>query len=48
MKRSTPRLNGKVERSNRKNNEYFYAIHSFYSLGDYLWISMKLTKKRYL
>src|SRR5665648_545367 len=27
----TPRHNGKVERSHRKDNEYFYAIRTFYS-----------------
>ena len=26
----TPRHNGKVERSHRKDNEYFYATHTFY------------------
>ena len=26
----TPRHNGKVERSHRKDNEYFYATHKFY------------------
>lgn len=31
----TPRHNGKVERSHRKDNEYFYAIHSFYSFDDF-------------
>lgn len=31
----TPRHNGKVERSHRKDNEYFYAIHKFYSLLDF-------------
>ena len=30
----TPRHNGKVERSIRKDNEYFYAIKSFYSFSD--------------
>ena len=30
----TPRHNGKVERSHRKDNEYFYATHSFYSFED--------------
>ncbi len=29
----TPRHNGKVERSHRKDNEYFYATHSFYSFS---------------
>lgn len=31
----TPRHNGKVERSHRKDNEYFYATHSFYSFSDF-------------
>lgn len=31
----TPRHNGKVERSHRKDNERFYAIHSFYSFQDF-------------
>jgi transposase InsO family protein len=31
----TPRHNGKVERSHRKDNEYFYAIHKFYSYKDF-------------
>ena len=31
----TPRHNGKVERSHRKDNEYFYATHKFYSLQDF-------------
>ena len=26
--------NGKVERSHRKDNEYFYATHTFYSFDD--------------
>lgn len=30
----TPRHNGKVERSHRKDNQYFYASHSFYSFQD--------------
>ena len=30
-----PRHNGKVERSHRKNNEYFYASHKSYSFDDY-------------
>ena len=32
---ATPRHNGKVERSHRKDNENFYATHSFYSLEDF-------------
>ena len=31
----TPRHNGKVERSHRKDNEYFYANHKFYSFIDF-------------
>lgn len=31
----TPRHNGKVERSHRKDNEYFYADHRFYSFEDF-------------
>ena len=31
----TPRHNGKVERSHRKDNEYFYATHKFYSFDDF-------------
>ncbi len=31
----TPRHNGKVERSHRKDNEYFYASHKFFSLEDF-------------
>ena len=31
----TPRQNGKVERSHRKDNEYFYATHKFYSFDDF-------------
>jgi transposase InsO family protein len=31
----TPRHNGKVERSHRKDNEQFYATHHFDSLGDF-------------
>ena len=35
IKPYTPRHNGKVERSHRKDNEYFYAAHSFYSFDDF-------------
>lgn len=35
IKPYTPRHNGKVERSHRKDNEYFYATHKFYSFEDY-------------
>ena len=31
----TPRHNGKVERSHRKDNEEFYACHTFYSFDDF-------------
>ena len=31
----TPRHNGKVERSHRKDNEEFYASHHFYSFEDF-------------
>ena len=31
----TPRHNGKVERSHRKDNEYFYAVKRFYSFDDF-------------
>ena len=34
IKPYTPRHNGKVERSHRKDNEYFYATHTFYSCED--------------
>lgn len=35
IKPYTPRHNGKVERSHRKDNEYFYASHRFYSFDDF-------------
>ena len=35
IKPYTPRHNGKVERSHRKDNEYFYASHRFFSFSDY-------------
>ena len=35
IKPFTPRHNGKVERSHRKDNEYFYAVTSFHSLEDF-------------
>ncbi len=35
IKPYTPRHNGKVERSHRKDNEYFYASHKFYSFADF-------------
>ena len=31
----TPRHNGKVERSHRKDNDEFYASHKFYSFSDF-------------
>ena len=31
----TPRHNGKVERNHRKDNERFYATHTFYSFDDF-------------
>ena len=31
----TPRHNGKVERSHRKDNEEFYASHKFFSFHDF-------------
>ena len=31
----TPRHSGKVERSHRKDNEGFYATHTFYSFEDF-------------
>jgi transposase InsO family protein len=35
IKPYTPRHNGKVECSHRKDNEYFYASHKFYSFNDF-------------
>lgn len=35
IKPYTPRHNGKVERSHRKDNEYFYATHTFFSFDDF-------------
>ena len=35
IKPYTPKHNGKVERSHRKDNEYFYATHTFYSFDDF-------------
>lgn len=42
IKPYTPRHNGKVERSHRKDNERFYATHSFYSFEDF-----RMQLKRY-
>ena len=35
IKPYTPSHNGKVERSHRKDNEYLYATHTFYSFDDF-------------
>ena len=35
IKPYTPRHNGKVERSHRKDNEYFYSVHKFFSFNDF-------------
>lgn len=35
IKPFTPRHNGKVERSHRKDNEYFYAVKKFLSFNDF-------------
>ena len=35
IKPYTPRHNGKVERSHREDNEYFYTLHKFYSFDDF-------------
>jgi len=45
IKPATPRHNGKVERSHRKDNEIFYATHSFYSLEDF---SKQLKRYNYI
>ena len=42
----TPRHNGKVERSHRKDNEYFYATHRFYSFEDFS-KQLKIHNKKY-
>ncbi len=41
----TPRHNGKVERSHRKDNERFYATHTFYSFEDFS-TQLKLYNRR--
>ena len=46
IKPYTPRHNGKVERSHRKDNEYFYASHKFYSLKDFA-VQLVLHNRRY-
>lgn len=43
IKPYTPKHNGKVERSHRKDNERFYSTHRFYSLED-----ARLQLRRYL
>lgn len=42
----TPRHNGKVERSHRKDNEYFYATHTFYSFNDFS-AQLKVHNRKY-
>lgn len=42
----TPRHNGKVERSHRKDNEYFYATHTFYSFDDFK-AQLKIHSRKY-
>lgn len=42
----TPRHNGKVERSHRKDNEYFYAVHKFYSFDDFK-AQLKVHSRKY-
>ena len=42
----TPRHNGKVERSHRKDNEYFFATHRFYSFEDFS-KQLKIHNKKY-
>ena len=42
----TPRHNGKVERSHRKDNEYFYAVHKFCSFDDFK-DQLKVHSRRY-
>ena len=46
IKPFTPRHNGKVERSHRKDNEYFYATHSFYSFADFA-AQLKVHNRKY-
>lgn len=41
----TPRHNGKVERSHRKDNENFYATHRFFSFNDFAY-QLKLYNRR--
>ena len=46
IKPYTPRHNGKVERSHRKDNEYFYAVAKFYSFDDFK-LQLKKHNARY-
>ena len=46
IKPYTPRHNGKVERSHRKDNKYFYASHKFYSLKDFA-VQLAVHNRRY-
>jgi len=46
IKPFTPRHNGKVERSHRKDNEYFYAVCSFFSFQDFI-KQLKIHNRRY-
>ena len=43
----TPRHNGKVERSHRKDNERFYATHSFYSFEDFATQLQRYNRRHY-
>lgn len=43
----TPRHNGKVERSHRKDNERFYATHTFYSFDDFAKQLKRYNQKEY-
>lgn len=43
----TPRHNGKVERSHRKDNERFYATHSFYSFEDFSIQLQRYNRRQY-
>jgi len=43
----TPRHNGKVERNHRKDNERFYATHSFYSFEDFATQLQRYNRRHY-
>lgn len=43
----TPRHNGKVERSHRKDNERFYATHTFYSFADFSTQLQRYNRREY-